>query len=127
MSTEVDSMIPVSEFRNVLLSTLEEASTNVHGFFLDKGTSLFETLAGISAVEASTPLGPGSGTIAAKVDHIRFYFDVVLTNAKAGEYVPADWESSWSVNVVDDSEWQELVERLRLSIRRLTNPSWSWR
>ncbi len=113
MSTEVVRTIPEEDFRSVLLASLEEATNDVHGFFLDKGDSLYETLAGITAEQASLPLGPGSGTIAAKVNHIRFYVDVVLKNAAAGEFIPADWESSWAVETVTDEEWAALVEGLQ--------------
>jgi hypothetical protein len=113
MSTDVARTIPEEDFRRVLLGSLEEATSNVHGFFLDKGESLFETLEGVTAEQASMPLGPGSGTIAAKVNHIRFYVDVVLNNAKSGEYIPADWESSWAIDRVTDEEWADLVARLK--------------
>jgi hypothetical protein len=113
MSTETVRTIPMEDFRRVLLGSLEEATSNVHGIFLDKGESLYETLADVTAAQASAPLGPGSGTIAAKVNHIRFYVDAVLTNARAGEFVPADWESSWAVQTVTDEEWADLVARLK--------------
>ena len=113
MSTDVVRTIPEEDFRAVLLASLEEATSNVHGFFLDKGDSLYETLSGITAEQASTPLGPGSGTIAAKVNHIRFYVDVVLKNAAAGEFIPADWESSWAIDTVTEEEWAGLVTGLQ--------------
>jgi hypothetical protein len=113
MTTETVRTIPAEDFRRVLLGSLEEATSNVHGFFLDKGESLYETLAEVTAEQASAPLGPGSGTIAAKVNHIRFYVDVVLTNAKAGEFIPADWASSWAVETVTEEEWADLVARLK--------------
>lgn len=121
MSTDVVRTIPEETFRSVLLASLEEAISNVHGFFLDKGDSLYETLAGITAEQASTPLGPGSGTIAAKVNHTRFYVEVVLKNAEAGEFIPADWESSWAVDTVTDEEWADLVEGLKSTFTRFTD------
>ena len=120
MSTDVARTIPVEEFRSVVLASLEEATSTVHGIFLDKGEALYETLDGISAEQASMPLGPGSGTIAAKVNHIRFYVDVVLRNAAAGEYVKADWASSWAVDAVSDEEWAQLVEGLKASFAQFT-------
>lgn len=113
MSTDIVRTIPEEDFRSALLASLEEATSNVHGIFLDKGDSLYETLAGITAEQASAPLGPGSGTIAAKVNHIRFYVDAVLKNAAAGEFIPADWASSWAVDTVSEEEWAELVDGLK--------------
>ena len=122
--------IPVETFRTSLKLALEEAFENVHGFFLDKGDSLFETLASITAGEASRSLGPRSGNIAAKVNHIRFYLDAIAANAAAGTYVPADWDSSWQVGEVTEAEWIDLVARLDAAYRDLidfagTNDTWN--
>lgn len=130
MDTTITSSISHADFRTTLLQILEEAFANVHGAFLDKGDSLFETLADVSAEEASMPLGPRSGTIAAKVNHIRFYLDAIAANAAAGEWIPVDWASSWAVGAVDEGEWQSLVERLRATYEELqafirTNDRWN--
>ena len=130
MDTTVTTAVSHADFRAALLEVLDEAFDNVHGSFLDKGDSLFETLAGISAAEASQPLGPRSGNIAAKVNHIRFYLDAIAANAAAGEWIPADWESSWRVGTVDDAEWQSLIDRLRATYEGLkafvrTNEMWN--
>jgi hypothetical protein len=122
--------IATADFRAALLTTLEEAFDTVHGYFLDKGDSLFETLAGISAGEASQSLGPRSGNIAAKVNHIRFYLDAIAANAAAGEFLPVDWESSWAIGEVDPVEWEDLIERLRTTYDGLkefinTNENWN--
>lgn len=129
MTTGTSITIPAEVFRGALLSVLDEATDSVHGMFLDKGDSLFETLVGITADQASQPLGPGSGTIAAKVNHLRVYFDAVLTNVRAGEFVPVDWDASWAVGSVDEATWQALVARLRASVNEFRalaagNDSW---
>jgi hypothetical protein len=113
MTSTATNAIAIADFRAALLIALDEAFDNVHGSFLDKGDSLFETLAGISAATASQSLGPRSGNIAAKVNHTRFYLDAIAANAAAGEYLPVDWESSWAVGKVDEAEWQDLIDRLR--------------
>lgn len=123
--------ITTADFRAALLTTLEEAFDEVrHSYFLDRGDALFETLADISAEAASRPLGPGSGNIAAKVNHIRFYLDAIAANAAAGEFIPVDWESSWAVGEVTETEWQDLVSRLRSTYDGLkafigTNETWN--
>ena len=60
-----------------LYSLLDETFRNVHGHYLDKHTSLFETLATISAEEASQPVGGRCATLAAQVNHIRIYLEVL--------------------------------------------------
>jgi hypothetical protein len=132
MSTQIAASIPVEQFRAALLTVLNEAFDPVDGptYFLDKGDSFFETLSGISAEQASQSLGPRSATLAAKVNHTRFYLDAVIANAEAGAYVPVDWDSSWAVGDVDEAGWQDLVERLRATSERFrqmaaTNEVWN--
>ena len=61
------STLEASHFTQALKLLLDEAFDHVHGFFLDPGNSLFETLAGISAAEASIPVGGQCATLAAQV------------------------------------------------------------
>ncbi len=129
MVTTPAQSIAIPDFRTALLTSLEEAFDQVHGYFLDKGDSLFETLAGISAEEASRSLGPRSGNIAAKVNHIRFYLDAAIEANRTGEYKPLDWESSWRIGEVTEEEWRELIDRLRASygeIRSFVDTFESW-
>ena len=70
------NQIPIGEVANGFRFALIETFENVHGIFLDKGTSLFETLAEISAEQASQPMG-NCATIAAHVAHMRYYMDVL--------------------------------------------------
>ena len=70
------SAINPEHFNKALLTLLDETFDNVQGFFLDGGTSLFETLATITAAEASIPVGGKCATLAAQVKHVAFYLDV---------------------------------------------------
>ena len=45
--------IAVEHFTSILYDLLDETFERVHGIYLDKGTSLLETLATITAEEAS--------------------------------------------------------------------------
>ena len=53
MSTHIQT----DHFTKAIYGLLDETFDNVQGYFLDKGTSMFETLATISAEEASVPVG----------------------------------------------------------------------
>ncbi len=64
------STIQSEHFVKALLILLEESFTHVYGIYLDKGNSLFETLAGISAEEASIAVGGKCATLAAQVNGI---------------------------------------------------------
>jgi hypothetical protein len=100
--------IPVDAFRRAVLLLLDEIMDKVHNFVLDEGTSMFETLASITAAEASIPVSAQSANLAAQVNHVRFYIDAVINRQEN-----ADWDGSWQVGAVTDAEWQALIDRLR--------------
>jgi hypothetical protein len=107
-------------FTAELFALLDETFENHHGIFLDKGTSLFETLAGISAAEASRPVGGRCASLAAQVAHVTFYLEVLerYTVTKAGEH--ADWGAIWrTVQEVTPDEWTALKQQLEQTYRRI--------
>lgn len=114
-----------------LLDVLDETFDNVHGYFLDKGDSLFETLAGISAEEASIPVGGRCATLAAQVKHTAFYLHVVDGSVRDPNFPKVDWGEIWrTVSRVTPDEWQASQAELRANyerIQRLINdtPAWS--
>jgi hypothetical protein len=59
-----------------IFPAFREAFDGGHGMFLDKGTSLFETLDGISAEMASRQVNGGCATLAAHVAHVNFYCEL---------------------------------------------------
>lgn len=100
-------------FREAVLASLEETFEKVQGMYLDRGTSLFETLATITAEEASQPVGANCASIAAHVAHIRFYIDVTLQFIR-GERPDVDWKEIWrTVEAVTPEEWAESQRQLR--------------
>ncbi|MGH2532164.1 MAG: hypothetical protein ACRDJW_07620 [Thermomicrobiales bacterium] len=102
----------LDRFTSDLYSLLDETFRNVHGQYLDKQTSLFETLATISAEEASRPVGGRCATLAAQVNHVRFYIDVMERYMRGEEVGEVDWDASWQIAAVDDVEWESLKRRL---------------
>ena len=130
MSTQVSTQIQAEHFTNALYTLLDEAFDNVHGYFLDKGTSLFETLATISAEEASAPVGGKCATLAAQVKHIAFYLELVERNVRSGTNEEADWGEIWrTTSAVTPEEWEEIKARLRAaydSIRALIADTREW-
>lgn len=102
-----------------ILAVLEETFERVHGIYLDRGTSLFETLAIVSAEEASRPLGGQSGSIAAKVDHLRIYLGAIEDYMLQRPAAPVDWPATWRRQTVTAEEWAELLAQLRADHRRV--------
>jgi len=105
--------ISVADFRAALQLNWREAFEDVTGIFLDKGTSMFETLATISAEEASRAVGGGCSNIAAQVNHVWFYLDLMNRMGRGEDVGRPDWDGSWQVGEVDEVEWQRLVAQLR--------------
>ena len=117
-------------FIKALFILLDETFDNVHGAYLDKNTSLFETLAGISAEQASTPISEKCATLAAQVKHVTFYLDVVENSVRNPGGPKADWDEIWrTTGAVTPEEWQSLQDELRASYDRIkafiqSTPEW---
>jgi len=117
-------------FSHQIFPFLEETFEKVEGIYLDRGTSLSETLDTISAVEASTPPIEGGTSIAGHVEHIRFYIRVMNDYMDGVTYEKLDWKQSWLLHTVTDVEWVELKEKIRDDYQGLlthlrTFPDWA--
>lgn len=106
-------------FTTNLYALLTETFESVYGIFLDKGTSLFETLADITAEEASRATSGRCATLAAQVNHTRFYLDVLEKYMLRAATERADWQSSWQIGAVTAEEWERLKGELRDSYTRV--------
>jgi hypothetical protein len=116
----MSKQIQTEHFTRALHGLLDETFDNVHGYFLDKGTSMFETLATISAEEASVPVGGRCATLAAQVKHVAFYLDVLEKSVRTGKYEPQDWDKIWrETSAVTPTEWEAQKSALRESYNRL--------
>jgi hypothetical protein len=108
-----------SVFTQALLGALDETFENVRGMYLDRGTSLFETLATISAEEASRPVSATCASIAAQVAHINFYIEVLFRFMR-GERPQVDWGEIWrTVQAVTPDEWAASQAKLRETYAQL--------
>src|SRR5213594_858304 len=108
--------IPLERLKEPLLECLDETFSNGHGIYLDKGTTLFETLDSISADEASQAISANSATIAAQVEHVRFYLDVLNDFIRSKQVVKVNWREIWdTVGSVTPKQWEEEKSRLRNS------------
>jgi hypothetical protein len=113
--------IAKEHFTQALLYVLEETFENVHGIFLDRGTTIFETLATITAEEASRPISPRCATIATHVAHMDFYMNNTLRWMR-GERPEVDWSEIWrTVSAVNDEEWQASQQNLRTTYAAIQN------
>jgi hypothetical protein len=116
MSTQIQA----DHFTQTLCALLDETFDNVQGYFLDKGTSMFETLATISAEEASVPVGGKCATLAAQVKHVAFYLDVLEKAVRTQQFEQQDWDKIWrETSAVTPEEWDALKVSLRESYNRI--------
>ena len=107
-------------FTKELFTILEETFETHHAVYLDKDTSLLTTLDKVSAEEASIPVGNECATIAAQVEHVIFYLEVlerIITGQEVGEL---DWADIWNrVSSVTSGEWDEIRDRLKVTYQRI--------
>ncbi len=110
-----------------LLDVLDEAFVTHHGIFLDKGTSLFETLDTITAEEASIPVGGNCATLAAQVAHVNFYLEVLEAYILKQDNGNVDWGEIWRrVNAVSPEEWKAYQGQLRETYQRIISMLQAW-
>jgi hypothetical protein len=116
MSNQIDQ----TDFTNNLYAILEETFETHHGVYLDKGDSLFNTLAGINAAEASQPVGGKCATLAAQVAHVNFYLEVLESYTQGQNPGKVDWGEIWqTMGAVTPEEWEQLIHNLRQTYERI--------
>jgi hypothetical protein len=115
----MSTQIILERFKDTLFTALDETFEQVHGIYLDKGTALFETLATITAEEASRPVSATCANIAAQVNHVRFYLDVLEQYMQGQNPGSVDWNASWQIGAVTPAEWDDLIQRLKASYQRV--------
>jgi len=105
--------VPIEQIRASLLTLLDETFEKGSVAYLDRGTSLFETLEGVNAETASRAVSPSRSSIAAHVDHIRFYLDIAQRSMRGEAVGEIDWKESWRLQKVTPEKWEELKGHLR--------------
>lgn len=107
-------------FAKEFFDLLDEVFVNHHGIFLDRGTSLFETLAEITAAEASVPVGGKCASLAAQVTHVIFYMEVLEKYIRGQEVGRVDWGEIWrTVEKISPPEWDVLRQKLQQTYQHI--------
>jgi hypothetical protein len=112
-----------NDFSSNLFQFMEETfESKHHGIYLDKGTSLFETLETVSAEEVSIPVGGKCASLAAQVAHVTFYIESFERFALQGDNSPRDWGYIWrTVEKVTPEEWESYKSKLKDAYHRMDN------
>jgi hypothetical protein len=107
-------------FTASVIAVLEETFETHHGIYIDKGTSLFETLAAVDAGTASRKVGPATASIASHVAHVNFYLEVLERYLRDTQQGSADWGQIWrEAHPITSEEWTALQQRLRDTYGRI--------
>ena len=69
--------IQQENFLRSFFAIWDETFERHRGVYLDKNTSLFQTLETVTAEEASIPVGNKCASLAAQVAHVTFYLEVL--------------------------------------------------
>ena len=99
--------------RTAFLKLIEETFDKGYTAYLDRGTSLFETLDDVTAARASRTTSASRSSIAAHVAHLRFYMDVTQRSMRGEALGEIDWKGSWSTQHVTAEEWEALKSGVR--------------
>jgi len=103
------------DFINNLLALLKETfegSSPQVSAYLDRGVGVLNTIEKLSATDASRSIEENGATIAAHTEHARFYL-VALLEFMNGRTEKVNWDESWLVKTVDETEWKLLKENVR--------------
>jgi hypothetical protein len=112
--------IDQEDFLNSLFAILDETFENHHGIFLDENTSLFQTLETVSAEEASIPVGGKCASLAAQVEHVNFYLEVMEHYIFQGDTSRVNWGEIWrTVEKVTPEDWEASKAKLENTYRRV--------
>ncbi len=87
-----------------------------------------QTLASVSAAEASRPIAPRGTSIAAQTAHAAYYLKV-FEGTILDRHLTPDWPGSFQPSEVDEQGWEDQRERLFAVAERVAelmrrNPQW---
>jgi len=103
------------DFTNSVLYLLKETfegSSAEGSAYLDKGVGVLNTIEKMSAETASRSIEENGATIAAHLEHARFYL-IALVEFMNGRTEKVNWDESWLVKKVNETEWKLLKENTR--------------
>lgn len=96
----------------ILRETFEGSPEGAGSAYLDHGIGIFTTLEKLSAEQVSRETG--GTTIAAHTEHAKFYLDRICEFIK-GRTEKVNWEQSWLIETVNETEWNALRDAARKS------------
>ena len=116
--------INAEQFRNAIFAlfkeTFEGSPAEAGGsIYLDRGIGVFPTVSSLNVENASLASSIQSATIAAHIEHLRYYLEV-LDKYLHDEEVKSDWSIAWKIKEVSETELAEIKESLQLEYEKVT-------
>ena len=114
--------IAVANLAGAFDTYLVETFEKTQGIYLDRtgGTSLFETLETISAEQASQPISDECACIAAHVEHMRLFLEVMEDALLDRDPGDVDWSEIWrKVKKVSPRRWERNKTKLKETYDRI--------
>lgn len=96
----------------ILRETFEGSPEGQPSAYLDRGVGFIKTIENLSAEQVSKNIG--ETTIAAQTEHAKFYLDR-LSEFMTGRTESVNWEQSWLIETVNETEWDALREAVKKS------------
>lgn len=96
----------------ILRETFEGSPEGKPSAYLDRGIGFIKTIEGLSAEQVSNKIG--ETTIAAQTEHAKFYLDRLCEFMK-GRTEKVNWEQSWLIETVNETEWNALRDSVKKS------------
>ena len=94
----------------ILRETFEGSPKGDGSAYLDHGIGVLTTLEKLSAGQVSADMG--GTTIVAHTEHAKFYLDRICEFMK-GRTEKVNWEQSWLIETVNETEWKALRDAVR--------------
>ena len=112
MNTDIAKDAFLKSILYLLGETFEGSPDGQGSAYLDRGVGIFNTLEKLSAAQVSRECG--ATTIAAQTEHAKFYLDR-LCEFMMGRTEKVNWEQSWLIDEVNETEWDALRASARKS------------
>jgi hypothetical protein len=107
-------------YLSVLSEAVEGPQQSDWSIFIDQGTGVFQTLATVTARQASQAPSPGHTTIVAHTEHTRFHL-AGMNAFLRGENPKLDWAASWKITELDQQGWEKLQHDLKTEYQTFRN------
>jgi hypothetical protein len=115
----MDQLTP-DRAKKEVLDFLEETFEKHHGIYIDKGTTLFDTLDSVTADEASYRASDKNASVAAHTRHVILYLQVLEVHIRGTLREKVNWREIWENDrPVSPEQWKALVAELKQAYAKI--------